>query len=80
DLESVARKLEQIRSLTDMPVGVGFGVKDAETAHAIGRLADGVVVGSALIEQIETCLNADENAIDAVAQILKSMRAGLDST
>ncbi len=79
DLESVAQKLTQIRSLTDMPVGVGFGVKNADTALAIGGLADGVVVGSALIEQIEACLESHENAIEAVSKLLKSMRSGLDS-
>ena len=79
DLDSVAQKLEQIRALTDMPVGVGFGVKDADTARAIGSLADGVVVGSALIEQIEACLDEHANAIEAVSQLLKSMRSGLDS-
>ncbi|MEE9425828.1 MAG: tryptophan synthase subunit alpha [Methylococcales bacterium] len=80
DLDSVAHKLGQIRTLTDMPVGVGFGVKNADTARAIGDLADGVVVGSALIEQIESCLDSHETAIEAVSQLLKSMRTGLDST
>ena len=78
DLDSVAQKLDQIRSLTDLPIGVGFGVKNADTARAIGSLADGVVVGSALIEQIESSLDSSEKAIQAVEQLLKSMREGLD--
>ena len=45
----------------------------------LAALADGVVVGSALIEQIESSLDSSEKAIQAVEQILKSMRAGLDS-
>ncbi|HFD12568.1 MAG TPA: tryptophan synthase subunit alpha [Crenotrichaceae bacterium] len=79
DLESVEHKLAQIRSLTDLPVGVGFGVKNADTAHAIGKLADGVVVGSALIEQIESCTDSPGTAVEAVSRLLQSMRAGLDS-
>ena len=79
DLGSVEQKLKQIRALTDMPIGVGFGVKDAETARSIGSLADGVVVGSALIEQIESCLESPDTALQAVSQVLKSMRSGLDS-
>ncbi len=79
DLDSVEQKLKQIRALTDMPIGVGFGVKDAETARSIGSLADGVVVGSALIEQIESCLESPDTALQAVSKVLKSMRSGLDS-
>jgi len=79
DLDSVEQKLGQIRSLTEMPIGVGFGVKDAETARSVGGLADGVVVGSALIEQIEASLDSPERAIQGVSQLLQSMRSGLDS-
>lgn len=79
DLGSVEKKLQQIKTLTDMPIGVGFGVKDADTARSIGQLADGVVVGSALIEQIESCLESPETVIEAVSSLLRSMRSGLDS-
>ncbi|MCH9697877.1 MAG: tryptophan synthase subunit alpha [Gammaproteobacteria bacterium] len=79
DLDSVDQKMQQIRSMTDMPVGVGFGVKNSETAQSIGRLADGVVIGSALIERIESCLDTPESAIPAVSELLKSIRTGLDS-
>lgn len=53
DLTEVAQKIPQIRALADMPVGVGFGIRDAETAAKIAALADAVVIGSRIIEEIE---------------------------
>ena len=47
DIDSVKNKLADIRQCTDLPVCVGFGIKDAESARAVARYADGVVVGSA---------------------------------
>lgn len=77
--ESVEEKLAQIRGLTDLPIAVGFGVKDAETASAIASLADGVVVGSALIEKIEKNLEHPEKIEDAVISALRPMREAMDS-
>jgi tryptophan synthase alpha chain len=79
DLGSVERKLAEIRSLTDLPVGVGFGVKDAETALAVGKLADGVVVGSALVSRIEASENDPGRALDEIIGLLHSLRSALDS-
>ena len=53
DVSTVAKKVEQIRQFTDLPVGVGFGIKSAQDAAAVGAVADAVVVGSALVELIE---------------------------
>ena len=79
DLADVDRKLAQIRSLTDLPLGVGFGVKNAETAAAIGRLADAVVVGSALVSLVETAGTDPERALNDISGLLGSMRAALDA-
>jgi tryptophan synthase alpha chain len=79
DLVDVERKLAQIRSLTDLPLGVGFGVKNAETAAAIGRLADAVVVGSALVSLVETAGTDPERALNDISGLLGSMRAALDA-
>lgn len=79
NLADVERKLAEIRKLTDLPVGVGFGVKDAETAAAIGRFADAVVVGSALVGKIEAAEGDPSRALDAIVGLLRSMRSGLDS-
>ncbi len=53
DVSALEGKLEQIRRHTDLPVGIGFGIKDAETAAQVGRIADAVVIGSALVSRIE---------------------------
>ena len=80
DLGDVERKLAQIRRITDLPVGVGFGVKDAQTAAAVARVADAVVVGSALISRIEANLNrSDEEIREALVGLLKTMRTAMDA-
>lgn len=76
---SVEKKLGQIRGLTRLPVAIGFGVKDADTAAAIADLADGVVVGSALIENIEKNLDHPEKIEDAVISVIRPMREAMDS-
>jgi tryptophan synthase alpha chain len=75
----VKQKLELIRANTHLPVGVGFGVKDAETAKIVANLADGVVVGSALISKIEANLENPEQAKHEIIALLKSMRTAMDS-
>ena len=78
DLADVERKLAQIRGLTDLPIGVGFGVKNAETAAAVAKLADAVVVGSALVSRIEVNPNDPAVARNEIAALLGSMRVAID--
>ena len=80
DLAEVERKLGEIRRLTTLPLGVGFGVKNAETAAAIGRLADAVVVGSALVSRIEAAGEDTPQALNSIAELLRSMRDALDAS
>jgi len=75
----VEQKLTQIRENTQLPIGVGFGVKDAETAKTIANLADGVVVGSAFISKIEKNLDNPEQAKKEMIELIKSMRQAMDS-
>ncbi|AEF99050.1 tryptophan synthase subunit alpha [Methylomonas methanica] len=77
--EDVKEKLALIRANTGLPVGVGFGVKDADTAKIVANLADGVVVGSALISKIEASLDDPGQARNEIIALLKSMRAAMDS-
>lgn len=79
DTEDVKEKLALIRANTGLPVGVGFGVKDADTAKVVANLADGVVVGSALISKIEASLDDPGQAKSEIIALLKSMRAAMDS-
>lgn len=78
DLADVERKLSEIRNLTDLPIAVGFGVKNAETASAIARLADGVVIGSALVALIEASKDQPDEALRAIEALMGSIRAALD--
>ena len=79
DTSDVEDKLKLIRANTEMPVGVGFGVKDADTAKTIAEIADGVVIGSALISKIEANLEDPEHAKREIIALLKSMRVAMDS-
>jgi len=74
----VEAKLKQIKSITSLPVGIGFGVKDAETAKIIAALGDGVVVGSALISKIENNLDDLECAKLEIINLLSAMRQTMD--
>jgi len=76
DLEEVARKIPLIREQVGMPVGVGFGIRDAATAARIARLADAVVIGSRIIEEIENG-NA-ETAPVRVTALLAGIRGAMD--
>jgi tryptophan synthase alpha chain len=84
DVQAVADKLEQIRALTDLPVGVGFGIKDAQSAAAVSAVADAVVVGSALVQKIEEAQKVEQAAgqhdriNSEIADLLAQMRAGMD--
>lgn len=78
-LHAIEQKLKEIKFLTDLPVGVGFGIKHAETAATLGQFADAVVVGSALVEQIEMFPEQPHHALDAMVALLRSMRTALDT-
>jgi tryptophan synthase alpha chain len=75
----VERKLTQIKTITSLPVGIGFGVKDAATAKTIAHIGDGVVVGSALIAKIEAHLNDSGKAQDEITGLISDMRLAMDS-
>jgi tryptophan synthase alpha chain len=79
DVVDVENKLNQIRGNTGLPVAIGFGVKDAQTAKTVAGLGDGVVVGSALISKIEANLDDQERAKQDIIELLTSMRQAMDS-
>jgi len=78
DVQSVADKLEQIRSNTGLPVGVGFGIRDADTAAQIAGVADAVVVGSALVNRIAALADKPGQIALEAPQIIAEMRAAMD--
>lgn len=77
DTAEVQAMLPRIRHHVHIPVGVGFGIRDARTAAAIGQAADAVVIGSRLIEQIES--QPHEKVAAAAADFLRPIRAALDA-
>jgi tryptophan synthase alpha chain len=79
DVAAVARKLEQIRADTDLPVGVGFGIRDAESAAAVAEVADAVVVGSALVKRVAELADAPERVAAEAPAIIAEMRAAMDA-
>lgn len=62
NVAAVAEKLDEIRGISDLPVGVGFGIKDGKTAAEVAKIADAVVVGSALVKRIADNIG-DETAM-----------------
>lgn len=76
DVDAVAAMLPRIRQHVSVPVGVGFGIRDAATAKAIGQVADAVVIGSKIIQLIE---HQPRDQVAAVAQeFLREIRKALD--
>jgi len=76
DLDEVARRIPAIREQVGMPVGVGFGIRDAESAAKIARVADAVVIGSRIIESIEQ--GPPDEAPVRVAAFLREVRTAMD--
>ncbi|MBL8259938.1 MAG: tryptophan synthase subunit alpha [Candidatus Competibacteraceae bacterium] len=74
----VAAKLAAIRARTDLPLGVGFGIKDPPTAAAIAQVADAVVVGSALVAKMGELADDPERMRREVAASLAAMRQAMD--
>ncbi|KGD63235.1 tryptophan synthase subunit alpha [Alcanivorax nanhaiticus] len=79
NVEEVAGRVETIRNLAKLPIGVGFGIKDAESAQAVSRVADGVVVGSALVNQVKEHQNDPAAINQAISDILSAMRTAMDT-
>lgn len=79
DVDEVARKLSEIRGISSLPIGVGFGIKDGDTAQAVSRIADAVIVGSALVKQIEIAPNNHQQIKTGITATLKEMRSAMDT-
>jgi tryptophan synthase alpha chain len=80
DTTKVAQAVKRIKSHTDLPIAVGFGVKTAEQAKVIGQSADAVVVGSAIVNQIANTLTkegmATADTVDSVATMVRGLSTG----
>ena len=78
DVSSVASKLRELRRHTQLPVGVGFGIRDAETAGQVAEIADAVVVGSVLVKQVADLAETPGAIPAALAKTVTELRAGID--
>jgi len=79
DVSSVEAKLAELRSCTDLPLGVGFGIRDGKSAAAVSEVADAVVVGSTLVRCIEEHADRPEELPAAVAGLLAEMRHAINA-
>jgi tryptophan synthase alpha chain len=77
DTDEVSHKLEMVRRHCTLPVGVGFGIRDAATAEAVARIADAVVVGSRIVNEIETAPEGE--VIQRVKALVLDLRRGVDA-
>ncbi|MDB5840769.1 MAG: Tryptophan synthase alpha chain [Herminiimonas sp.] len=76
DIDEVAQRIAAIRKHVKLPIGVGFGIRDAATAKAIGSVADAVVIGSRIIQELEN--TPRDQAIEAVHTFIRGIREALD--
>jgi len=77
DTQAVAAMVPRIKAHVKLPVGVGFGIRDAQTAKAVGAVSDAVVIGSAIVQLLET--QSRENVAAAGACFIADIRTALDS-
>ncbi|HET6757230.1 MAG TPA: tryptophan synthase subunit alpha, partial [Burkholderiales bacterium] len=76
DLDEVREKLPRIRARVKLPVGVGFGIRDEQSARAIAAIADAVVIGSRIVEEIEA--SPKEKVLENVTGFVSRIRAAID--
>ena len=77
DVDAVAAMVPRIKSFVNLPVGVGFGIRDARTAQAVASVADAVVIGTALVKWLET--QTRDNVAAAAGEFIAGIRTALDS-
>ena len=76
DVDQVKARVAEIRTKTNLPIGVGFGVKDAATAKKVAEFADAIVVGSRMVVTIEN--STEDNLMQNISQLMQQLRAAID--
>ena len=76
DLSAIEAKIPQLRRHIQLPIGIGFGIRDAATALAVAKLSDGVVVGSRIVQEIEN--STEQNVVANVSKLVKELRQAVD--
>ena len=81
DFDSVTANIKKLREMTALPIVIGFGIKDAQSAAAMGKLADGVIIGSAVVEKIALLadqVDHDEQQLSDTIKVITEAREALD--
>ncbi len=79
NVDEVATYINDMRHDTDLPLCVGFGIRDGASAAAVCKVADGAIVGSVLVNQIAELANSPQEIPSAVSAIIKDMRSAVDA-
>lgn len=75
----LAEKIESIRSISDIPIAIGFGVKDTSSAKTVAQYGDAVVIGSALVSQLDKCL--DQNDVEqTIEKFIKPIAVAINKS
>jgi tryptophan synthase alpha chain len=75
DIDQVKGRVHEIKELTNLPVAVGFGVRDPETAKKVAEFSDAVVIGSRIIQEVES--SSEDNLIPNIASIVESIKEAI---
>jgi tryptophan synthase alpha chain len=75
DIDQVKGRVYEIKELTSLPVAVGFGVRDPETAKKVAEFSDAVVIGSRIIQEVES--SSEDNLIPNIASIIESIKEAI---
>lgn len=82
DVNAVREKLAEIKSFSDLPICVGFGIKDAESASAVAKVAEGVVVGSALVDHVfkqSSTIASQQDLLATTTAVIGEIRQAIDN-
>jgi tryptophan synthase alpha chain len=79
DIAAVSNKVKEIREITALPIGVGFGIRDGASAAAVAAVADAVIVGSALVSKIGALADTPDKIPAEAAALLAEMRRAMDA-
>lgn len=77
DIAGIAEKMPQLRKYISLPIGVGFGIRDGETARRVADISDAVVIGSRIVQEIEQ--STPETMLENVKTFVAGVRAALDN-
>lgn len=79
DSEEISQAVHNIKDKSDLPVCIGFGISDGETAKTMAAFADGVVVGSALVKKLYNAAQNNKNVLTEATEFMASLRHSLDN-